>query len=98
MKRSRSIGRREKIEAMLLRRVADRVIAPTLLALLVLAGCAGKDTDHLAAARKRVQPAPCGSSPAVAGVAGVNADPHQLYLGDWVVVSVCNLRTLLDAA
>lgn len=34
----------------------------------------------------------------MAGVAGVNADPHQLYLGDWVVVSVCQLRTLLDAA
>ena len=83
---------------MLLRRFADRVIAPTLLALFFFAGCAGTDTDHLAKARKRVQPAPCGSSPAVAGVAGVNDDPRQLYLGDWVVVSVCNLRTLLDAA
>lgn len=83
---------------MLLRRFASRVIAPTSIALLLLAACAGADTDQLSAARKRVHPAPCGSSPAVAGVAGVNADPHQLYLGDWAVVSVCQLKTLLDAA
>lgn len=77
---------------MLLRRL------PALIVLLVLAGCSGTDTDQLPAARKRVQPAPCGSAPAVAGLAGVNPDPHQLYLSDWVVVSVCHLRGLLDAA
>jgi hypothetical protein len=86
---------------MLLRRLIGRVIAPTSILLIVLlnmAGCAGSDTDHLSAARKRVQPAPCGNTPAVAGVAGVNPEPHQLYLGDWAVVSVCQLKTLLDAA
>jgi hypothetical protein len=67
------------------------------IALLLLAAC-GSDSDQLAAARKRVAPAPCGNTSAVAGTAGVNANPHQLYLGDWVVVSVCHLRTLLDAA
>lgn len=48
----------------------------------------------LGAARRRLKSAPCGSAMAVAGAAGVNADPRQVYLGDWVVISVCNLDAL----
>jgi hypothetical protein len=73
-------------------------LAPLTIALLFLAGCSRTDTDLLAGARKRTNPAPCGSTPAVAGVSGVNADSHQLYLGDWTVISVCHLDKLLDAA
>ena len=41
---------------------------------------------------------PCGNEPAVTGVATVNADPHQVYLGDWVVISVCDLQKLVDTS
>jgi len=67
-----------------------------ILALIVLASCA--DSDQLGAARRRLHNAPCGSSQAVAGVAGVNEDPRQVYLGDWVVISVCHLDALLHEA
>jgi hypothetical protein len=66
--------------------------------LLLAASAASADTDQLSAARRRLRPAPCGAAPAVAAVAGVNPDPHQLYLGDWVVISVCQLPQLLKAA
>src|SRR5205814_4860773 len=66
---------------------------------LFLTACGNStDTDQLFAARRRLHASACGNSPAVAGVAGVNPDPHTLYLGDWVVVSVCHLRELMDAS
>jgi hypothetical protein len=34
----------------------------------------------------------------VTGAAGVNANPRQVYLGDWVVVSVCHLDALVHDA
>ena len=49
-------------------------------------------------ARKRLHRAPCGATTAVAGAAGVNEDPRQVYLGDWVVVSVCHLDALVRDA
>jgi hypothetical protein len=70
-----------------------------LVILAALAGCGSRaDTDQLAAARKRLHPIGCASSPAVAAVAGVNADPHQVYLGDWIILSVCHLDELLKQA
>jgi hypothetical protein len=72
----------------------------TLIVLtLLLSGCA-KDAgwDQLAVAHKRLAPAPCAAAPAVAGIAGVNTDPHEVYLGDWVVISVCRLDDLMRAA
>jgi len=67
---------------------------------IVLAACSthGEDTDQLSAARKRLRPAGCGAKPAVAAVASVNGDPHETFLGDWVIVSVCHLQDLLAAA
>lgn len=70
-----------------------------ILVLSALAGCAGpSDTDQLRIARQRLHPIGCGDSMAVSAVAGVNADPHQVYLGDWLVVSVCHLDQLVRAA
>ncbi|MEA2571496.1 MAG: hypothetical protein QOI24_3497 [Acidobacteriota bacterium] len=75
-----------------------RTVVPAIL-LLILAACGGdKDSDQLSAARRNLRPAACGDSPAVAGASGVNADPHQVYLGDWIIVSVCHLDQLLKAA
>ena len=66
------------------------------IALLVCFGCASDyDIGQLTQARRHMKAAPCGSTPAVNGVAGVNADPHLVYLGDWVVVSVCHLEELV---
>jgi hypothetical protein len=52
----------------------------------------------LAWARRRIRNARCGSTPAVAAVAGVNQGVRQFYVGDWLLVSVCHLDKLLDAA
>jgi hypothetical protein len=67
-------------------------------ALALLASVARADTDDLSLARRRLRPAPCSPTPAVAAVTGVNPDAHQVYLGDWVVVSVCQLDQLLKTA
>lgn len=64
------------------------------LGLALLSGCA-RESDVIGNARKQMRAAPCGGEVAVAGVAGTNADPRLVYLGDWVVVSVCNLDALL---
>lgn len=66
---------------------------------LCLAACAGPDdVDQLAVARKRLHPIGCGSTAAVCAVASVNPVPHEVYLGDWVLVSVCHLDELMKAA
>jgi hypothetical protein len=70
-----------------------------LFALVAFASCSDRqEADSLVAARRNMHNAPCGPGTAVTGVAGVNPDPHQVYLGDWVVVSVCHLDTLLHDA
>jgi hypothetical protein len=71
-----------------------------LLALVAFASCSDRqDADQLGVARRRIHIAPCGPAAAVAGVAGVNkADPRQVYLGDWIVVSVCHLDALVHDA
>ena len=68
-------------------------------AALLVASCSREeDSDSLAQARRNLKVAPCGSAPAVAGVAGVNANPRAVYLDDWVVVSICNMQTLMKQA
>lgn len=68
-------------------------------AALAMAGCAHQsDSDSLTVARHHLRIARCGSAPAVAGVAGVNADPREVYLGDWVLVAVCHLDEEIKAA
>jgi hypothetical protein len=70
-----------------------------LVFLLMAASCGNHtDTDQLRTARHSLRSAPCGSSPAVAGAAGVNADPRHVYLGDWVILSVCHLDDLMKTA
>jgi hypothetical protein len=70
-----------------------------LLAIGVFAACSDRqNVDQLSKARKQLLRAPCGSATAVAGVAGVNDDPRQVYLGDWIVVSVCHLDALVHDA
>jgi len=69
------------------------------LALTLLVSCSNNQGwDQLEAARRRVHPAPCSSTPAVAGLASVHGNPREGYLGDWVVVSVCQLHDLVTAA
>src|SRR5260221_14790305 len=67
-------------------------------ALLAVFGCAGSshDTDQLTKGRENLkrQQVACGADTAVAGVAGVNANPDAVFLEDWVVVSVCHLDKL----
>jgi hypothetical protein len=75
-----------------------RASALTLLVLFAAACGTHSDTDDLTAARHNLHSAPCGATPAVAGVAGVNGDAHELYVGDWIVVSVCHLDELLKQA
>ena len=70
-----------------------------LLLLVALTACAERqEADRLGAARKRLHSARCGATVAVAGAAGVNDDPRQVYLGDWVVISVCHLDALVRDA
>jgi hypothetical protein len=68
-----------------------------MLLLLTAFGSAA-DTDQLSHARRRLRPAPCGASAAVSAVAGVNAHPRQVYVGDWLIVSVCHLDTFYASA
>jgi hypothetical protein len=68
-------------------------------AAIASAGCTDRaDTDQLSEAREHLHGVPCGPLPAVAGVAGVNVDRRQVYLGDWIVVSVCHLDELTHNA
>jgi hypothetical protein len=77
----------------------SRSILPLAAICVLLAACGShEDSDQLAAARKRLHPRACASSPAVAAVSGVNEDAHAFYLGDWIVVSVCNLDQLVKSA
>src|SRR5947207_13379043 len=70
-----------------------------LFLLVVFTACTERqEADLLGAARKRLQSAPCGAATAVAGAAGVNFDPRQVFLGDWVVISVCHLDVLVRDA
>ncbi|HEY0156862.1 MAG TPA: hypothetical protein VGF28_06160 [Thermoanaerobaculia bacterium] len=72
-----------------------RRLSIACLALVVLSGCM-RESDVIGRARSQLRSAPCGAEVAVSGVAGVNSDPRLVYLGDWVVVSVCQLDTLLQ--
>jgi hypothetical protein len=70
-----------------------------LALLLLLTACSDRqEVDQLSVARKHIHIAPCGSATVVAGATGVNTDPRQVYLGDWVVVSVCHLDGLVHDA
>ena len=71
-----------------------------LVATLILLWTASiyADTDQLSLARSRIRNARCGPAPAIAAVAGVNPHARQFYVGDWLLVSVCHLDKLLDAA
>jgi hypothetical protein len=70
-----------------------------LLAVLVCFACASPhEVGELTQARRHLKTVPCGATLAVNGVAGVNEDPHLVYLGDWVVVSVCHLDELVKKA
>src|SRR5436189_6419618 len=52
--------------------MTNRMVLPAAVALLV-AGCSrDEDSDSLAQARRNLKIAPCASTPAIAGVAGVN--------------------------
>jgi hypothetical protein len=74
----------------------NTIVAVAAAALLAF-GCS-KDSDQMSRARRNLKIAPCGSTPAIAGVAGVNANPRAVYLGDWIVVSVCNMQELVKQA
>jgi len=66
---------------------------------LLLASCAERsEVDQIGLARKNLHVAPCTSDVTVTGAAGVNDDPRLVYLGDWVVVSVCHLDELIKNA
>ena len=75
-----------------------RGIALPILVLALAACSTHGDHDELTFARKRLRPAPCDGGPAVAAVSGVNHNQYQVYVDDWVVVSVCNLSDLLKSA
>jgi hypothetical protein len=75
-----------------------RIRSLALLLLLAAACTERQEVDQLGAARKRLSSAPCGAATAVAGAAGVNPNPREVYLGDWVVVSVCHLDALVRDA
>jgi len=78
---------------------ACRFVTRVVAALIFLSTvCIHADTDQLSLARSRIRNARCGPAPAVAAVAGVNAGVRQFYVGDWLLVSVCHLDKLLDAA
>lgn len=83
-------------ETMSPRRITAHAI---LIAVVLLTACSrAVDTDQLTAARRRLRPAPCGVTPAVTAVAGVNANARQVYVGDWLVVAVCHLDKVLESA
>ncbi|MEK6375432.1 MAG: hypothetical protein AABO58_22370 [Acidobacteriota bacterium] len=74
-------------------------IAVAAAAALFALGCSKEgDSDQMARARSNLKIAPCSSTPAIAGVAGVNANPRAVYLGDWIVVSICNMQELVKQA
>ncbi|HEV8581781.1 MAG TPA: hypothetical protein VGX68_22155 [Thermoanaerobaculia bacterium] len=84
---------------MTFRPVVWRLVVLICAPALALGGCSTRgDSDDLTTARRHLRAAPCGPSPAVAGVAGVNANPHEVYLDDWVLVSVCHLDALMKMA
>ena len=69
------------------------------LLLFTLAACGTRnDTDELAAARRNLKPAKCGSTPAVCAVASVHGDPRHTFVGDWIMFSVCHLDELVKQA
>src|SRR4051794_36637455 len=68
------------------------------LALCAFACSREGEVDQLAKARHNLHVAPCGATPAIAGVAGVNTNPREVYLQDWIVVSVCHMDTLMKQA
>jgi hypothetical protein len=73
-----------------------RLVGLFLLLAAAFTACTERqEADLLGAARKRLHNLPCGAAQAVAGAAGVNDNPRQVYLGDWVVVSVCHLDALV---
>lgn len=82
------------------RRWPLRGLGSVLIALvLALTACMSLgDSDQLSVARSRLHPVACDKEVAVSAVAGVNADSHLVYLGDWVLVSVCRLDELLKTA
>jgi hypothetical protein len=65
------------------------------LGVLLLTACGPINTDSLARGRRQLRSAPCPDRLAVTGAAGVNEDPRHVYLGDWVLISVCRLDELL---
>jgi hypothetical protein len=72
-----------------------------LVAVVFLAGaCAQQqDADELTIARRQLRVVPCGAEPSIAGVAGVHPhDPRAAFLGDWIIVSVCQLDALMKQA
>jgi hypothetical protein len=74
-------------------------VLAALTSLLLLASCAHEGQwDQVSVAHKRLHLAPCGATPAVAGVGGVNEDPAEVYLGDWIIVGVCQLDALEKTA
>ena len=77
-------------------KVLRGIALPVLV--LALASCTHGDHDELAHARRRLRPAPCDGGPAVAAVSGVNSNQYQVYVSDWVVLSVCNAADLLKTA
>ena len=79
-------------------RTARSLVASVVVLLAVSACSNAADINHLSAARRRLRPAACGNEVAITAVAGVNPDPHMFCVGDWIVVSVCHLRQLMDSA
>jgi hypothetical protein len=77
----------------------DLTMRRLIVLALLLSSCVDRsEIDQLGSARRNLHIAPCGAEPAVTGVAGVNDDPHTVFLGDWVVVSVCHLDQLMETA
>ena len=69
-----------------------------LLGIVALSACAHTTTDSLMLGKKQLRAAPCGTETTVNGAAGPNENPRNVYLGDWVLVSVCGLGDLLKQA
>ncbi len=79
--------------------MSRRFVAAALIAIAATACTHNTESDSLATGRKNLKPAPCsGTTPAVCGVAGVNTHARDVYLGDWVIVSVCHLEDLVKQA